>query len=98
MFGGICRFSELQRAECSDITFNAEGMVINVQSSKTDQYREGASLLCRTGGTSYSRLRELLLDKIAKLGLDPALFGMHSLHAGGTTAAANGGEQDRLFK
>ena len=54
--------------------------------------------LCKTGGLSYSRLRELLLDKIAKLGFDPAMFGMHSLHAGGTTAAANGGVQDRLLK
>ena len=117
-------------------------MVINVQSSKTDQYWEGASLviartgsvtcpvsmmeryfrvgelehtshgmlfrgivqtkegerLRKTGGISYSRLREVLLDKIAKLGFDPALFGMHSLQAGGATAAANAGVQDRLFK
>eukprot|EP00731_Ephydatia_muelleri_P008530 Em0004g868a len=47
---------------------------------------------------SYSRLRELLLDKIAKLGFDPALFGMHSLPAGGAIAAANAGVQDTLFK
>ena len=52
--------------------------------------------LCKTGGLSYSRLREVLLDEIAKLGFDPAMFGMHSLHAGGTTAAANGGVQGRL--
>ena len=50
------------------------------------------------GGLSYSRLRELLLDKIAKLGFDPALFGMHSLPAGGAIAAANAGVQDTLFK
>ena len=59
--------------------------------------KEGEGLR-RTGGLSYSRLRELLLDKIAKLGFDPALFGMHSLRAGGATAAANCGVQDRLFK
>ena len=141
-FAGFLRCNELIKLKCSDITFNAEGMVINVQSSKTDQYREGASLIIartgsatcpvsmmeryfhmgklvhtshgmlfrgivktkdgeqlhKTGGISYSRLRELLLDKIAKLGFDPALFGMHSLCAGGATAAANGGVQDRLFK
>ena len=50
------------------------------------------------GGISYSRLRELMLDKIAKLGFDPALFGMHSLWTGGATAAANAGVQDRLVK
>ena len=61
------------------------------------QTKEGEQLR-KTGGISYSRLRELLLDKIAKLGFDPALFGMHSLRAGGATAAANAGVQDRLFK
>ena len=30
--------------------------------------------LRKTDGISYSRLRELLLDKIANLGFDPALF------------------------
>ena len=36
---------------------------------------------------------------MAQLGFDPALFGMHSLRAGGATAAANAGvEEDRLFK
>ena len=54
--------------------------------------------MCKTGGLSYSRLRELLLDKIAKLGFDPALFGMHNFRAGDATAAANGGVQGRLFK
>ena len=47
---------------------------------------------------SYSRLRELLLAKIEQLGMDPKLFGMHSLRAGGATAAANAGVPDRLFK
>ena len=35
--------------------------------------------LRRGGGLSYSRLRELLLAKIEQLGMDPKLFGMHSL-------------------
>ena len=43
---------------------------------------------------SYSRLRELLLAKIEQLGMDPKLFGMHSLRAGGATAAANAGVPD----
>ena len=50
------------------------------------------------GGLSYSRLRELLLAKIAQMGWDPKLYGMHSLRAGGATAAANAGVPDRLFK
>ena len=141
-FAGFLHCNELIKLKCSDITFNAEDMVINVQSSKTNQYRECASLviahtgsvtcpvsmmeryfhigkldrtshgmlfhakvltkegenLRNAGGLSYSSLRELLLDKIAKLGFDPALFGMHSLPARGAIAAANAGVQDTLFK
>ena len=59
--------------------------------------KEGECLR-KAGGLSYPRLRELLLDKIAKFGFDPALFGMHSLRAGGATAAAYAGVQDRLLK
>ena len=32
------------------------------------------------------------------MGWDPSQFGMHSLRAGGATAAGNGGVPDRLFK
>ena len=54
--------------------------------------------LRKDGGLSYTRLRELLLEKLSQLGFDPALFGMHSLRAGGATAAANAGVEERLFK
>ena len=140
-FAGFLRCDELIKLKCKDVSFNEQGMVINIVSSKTDQYREGASLvIARTGtptcpvsmmqkyfcmaglshtsdnlfraivstkkgeclrkggGLSYSRLRELLLAKIEQLGMDPKLFGMHSLRAGGATAAANAGVPDRLFK
>ena len=42
--------------------------------------------LRKSGGLSYTRLRELLLEKISQLGMDPQLFGMHSLRASGATA------------
>ena len=51
-----------------------------------------------SGSLSYSRMRELFLKKIAELGFDPKQFGLHSLRAGGATAAANAGVPDRLFK
>jgi hypothetical protein len=54
--------------------------------------------LRKSGGISYTRLRELLLEKIEQLGMDPKAFGMHSLRAGGATAAARAGVADRLFK
>ncbi|XP_062576265.1 integrase/recombinase xerD homolog [Saccostrea cucullata] len=47
---------------------------------------------------SYTRAREILLDALASLGLDRTKFGLHSLRAGGATAAANHGVCDRLFK
>lgn len=141
-FAGFLRCEELLKLECADVEFNAQGLLLNITSSKTDQFREGASLviartglstcpvammeryfqlgkLCigshdkvfraivhtksgetlrKTGELSYTRLRELLLAKIAQLGMNPELFGMHSLRAGGATAAANAGVPDRLFK
>ena len=141
-FAGFLRCEELLKLRCADVAFNPEGMVIQITFSKTDQYREGASLviactgtptcpvsmmqryfsmgqlvhdsqdylfrgimhtksgecLRKGGGLSYSRLRKLLLEKISSLGMDPKLFGMHSLRAGGATAAANAGVPDRLFK
>ena len=50
------------------------------------------------GGLSYSRMRGLLLEKLAQVGLDPKKYGLHSLRAGGASAAANTGVPDRLFK
>ena len=116
-------------------------MSVHITSSKTDQYREGASVLvARTGSPtcpvamtdryfalaglshssklrlfrsivhaksgdwlrsagslSYTRMRELLLQKISQLEFNPKLFGLHSLRADGATAAANAGVVDRLF-
>ena len=51
-----------------------------------------------SGGLSYSRWRELLCNKLRQLGFPPNSFGLHSLRAGGATAAANAGVHDRLFK
>lgn len=47
---------------------------------------------------SYTRAREILLGALTSLGLDKSKFGLHSLRAGGATAAANQGVCDRLFK
>ena len=51
-----------------------------------------------SGALSYTRMRELFLKKLSELGYDPKQFGLHSLRAGGATAAANAGVPDRLFK
>ena len=46
-FVGFLRCEDLLKLRCADMAFNTKGMVINMTStkSKTDQYREGASLV-----------------------------------------------------
>lgn len=141
-YAAFLRYDEISSLRCCDITFSSRSMSVRINSSKTDQYRQGDSVLvARTdsalclvsmleryfhiasivhtfrlplfrgivhskngehlraaGGLSYTRMRELFLKKIVKLGFDPKPFGLHSLRAGGATAAANAGVPDRLFK
>ena len=52
----------------------------------------------RSTGMSYSRTREIVLQAFVELGYPKNLFGLHSLRAGGASAAANAGVSDRLFK
>ena len=59
--------------------------------------KEGYRLI-PSGGISYSRVQELLHEKLRAVGLDPKQFGLHSLRSGGASAAANTGVPDRCFK
>ena len=52
----------------------------------------------RLRSLSYSRVRELVLEKLIALGLAKRKFGLHSLRSGGASAAAQAGVPDRLFK
>ena len=47
---------------------------------------------------SYTCIRENVIEGLKNIGAETKLFGLHSLRAGGTTAAANLGVNDRLFK
>jgi len=51
-----------------------------------------------SGRISYSHLRDLFSKKLNKLSFSSWDFGLHSLRAGGATAAANAKVPDRLFK
>ena len=51
-----------------------------------------------SGQLGYSTLRELFKKKLVELGYQTEQYGLHSLRAGGATAAANAGVPDRLFK
>ncbi len=52
----------------------------------------------RSGQLSYSRCLDTFKTALSSVGLDPKRFGLHSLRAGGATAAAHIGVPDRLFK
>ena len=47
---------------------------------------------------SYSRARELFIEKFKAIGLDTKLYGLHSLRTGGASAAANKDLADRVIK
>lgn len=51
-----------------------------------------------SGGISYTRMREVILQRFGQLGYDTSSLGLHSFRAGGATAAANLDVPDRLFK
>ena len=52
-FAGFLRCEELLKLVCADVEFDAEGLVLSIKSSKTDQFREGASLVvARTGAST----------------------------------------------
>ena len=60
--------------------------------------KKGESLRA-SGSLSYTRLREIVLEKLQSLGYDAQQFGLHSFRAGGATAAANAADlPERLFK
>lgn len=47
---------------------------------------------------TYSTIREVLQQDLKYIGDDPSKFGLHSLRAGGATAAANNTVNDRVFQ
>lgn len=51
----------------------------------------------RRHGLSYTRAREIIKDAFRDI-TDVSSISLHSLRAGGATAAANTGNADRLFK
>ena len=54
-FAGFIQCDELIMLKGKDTTFIAEGMVIRIVSSKTDQYREGSSLIIVHTGEILTR-------------------------------------------
>ena len=55
-FAGFMRCDELVKLKFADVTFNVDGMVIKIESSKTDQYRDGASVAIACTGQGHAQL------------------------------------------
>ena len=69
-----CTVSMMQKYfSMADLSHTSDKLFRAIVSTKNGE------CLRRGGGLSYSRLREFLLAKIEQLGMDPKLFGMHSL-------------------
>ena len=49
-FAAFLRYDEISKLRCCDVTFSTESMSVRIRSSKTDQYRQGDTvLMARTG-------------------------------------------------
>ena len=90
-----CPFDMLRRyATLSGDSISSTQFVFrSVYKSKAGGYllRDGFKL-------SYSRARELFIQKFRAIGLDTNLYGLHSLRIGGASAAANSDIPDRVIK
>ena len=63
------------------------------------EFHKGIKSLSKSNiALSYSNVRDVVKAKAVQLGLDPSFYGTHSMRAGGSTAAANSGVEDRLFQ
>ena len=60
--------------------------------------KTGKRMQLRKEPVSYSRANELMKQELQKERLDPGFYGIHSLRAGGASAAAALGIPDRLFQ
>uniref|UniRef100_K1QMW3 Integrase/recombinase xerD-like protein n=1 Tax=Magallana gigas TaxID=29159 RepID=K1QMW3_MAGGI len=89
-FAGFLRFDEVSSLKFKDVHVYDEYIVLNIQKSKTDQYRQGNEVLIANGVTSACPVKMYLryLD----------LLGIHSLRSGGATVAASSNVDDRCLK
>lgn len=141
-FAAFLRYDEVSSLRCKDVRLESDHMSLYIQKSKTDQYRDGNSILvakvssvscpvqavkdyCSAASIdlkssdylfkpifrtrhhtglikknkklSYTRTKETVVSRLKEV--RPGLnFGLHSLRAGGATAAANNNVDDRCWK
>ena len=79
--------AEISDFDCQDFLFRPISLL-----KSCDKY------VLRSGKLSYTRCREILKESLDAVGLNSKEYGLHSLRAGGASAAAAIGVPDRLFK
>ena len=97
LYSKLCPVKLLQRYfTLAEIKLDSEEFIFRSLTyfKSTSRY----SLNQRNAPISYTTARECVLKATIGIGLDSREFGLHSLRAGGATAATNIGVQDRLFK
>lgn len=80
---------------CAEIPERSDEFLFrNVYYSK----KLGLHRLRKGNHMSYTRAREIFIQKLSMLGIDSQKYGLHSFRSGGATAAAKAGVNDRLIK
>ena len=51
-YTGFLRFDETSKFKCNDVTFHDDHFILNIKSSKTDQFRSGNKVMVAKGHTS----------------------------------------------
>lgn len=74
-YAAFLRYDEMAKLKCSDIAINAEGMTVCIRSSKTDQYRQGDTvLIAHTGSTTCPVAMMERYIEMANISPSPSLF------------------------
>ena len=98
--------TKTNRKTCPFKILQAHIKLLNTSPSSDDHifrgltfYKKSRSYRLRKANKllSYSAARSIVLDAFESIGLPKSKFGLHSLRAGGASAAANSGVPDRLF-
>lgn len=74
-YAGFLRYDELSALKCDDLVFHDSYVVIHIEKSKTDQYRQGNELIISKGVTSacpYNMLKRYL--EMTGMGVDCSLY------------------------
>jgi integrase len=75
-----------------------EGIADNYMFRRVIIQKGCKSLYSKNVPVTYSSVRDMVKNKAIQIGLDPKKFCTHSMRAGGASAAANAGVNDRLFQ